>query len=229
MPVNEPNTSPLNYANLWEIQLELGEIPDMMSNNLLEPCSPLYFARGESRSSFASSSKDYCLDRDVLEDEQEEYDVEEEDGVLMLHLGEVSCEIEPPMQTEDILPSMSFLDLMDILGAGVGQAEDGNGEEDEEEEDELERKDWNTAVIHPVYGMLRNPLEEQGGESRHDRKDSGVFVHSGGEGYIIEPMAVPEADQRPFPNAVGYKDAGREGVVYSAAYSSLQRIASSFS
>lgn len=55
-----------SYANLWEIQLELGEIPGMISNNLLEPCYP-------SRASATYGSvTEYRTDDESSDDEQEE-------------------------------------------------------------------------------------------------------------------------------------------------------------
>ncbi|KAF8941672.1 hypothetical protein BGZ58_000008 [Dissophora ornata] len=117
---------------------------------------------------------------------------------------------------------------------GVNQDEEEYGcneyeyeDEEAEEKDEEGRRD--EVVNHPIYGMLTCALEVQGGEFRHDRKDSGVFVYSDDRDGILDgPFAFPEHSLKLFPASANHADAGREHHGHSAAYISLQCIASSF-
>ncbi|KAG0307580.1 hypothetical protein BGZ98_010381, partial [Dissophora globulifera] len=170
------NTTSPQYATLWEIQLELGEIPDMISNNLLEPCptssSSLRF------DAYYLSAHNPCKGQ-----------------VNGSRPGIVPC---PNNEGED----------------------EGEVEGEVEEEGKSEQRE--ALVNHPVYGMLSS-REVQGGEFRHDRKDSGVFAHNDSS------LGLERHGSTLLPAVADYATKDREQHGRGAAYISLQRIAATFS
>ncbi|KAF9357709.1 hypothetical protein BGX26_003228 [Mortierella sp. AD094] len=247
---------PQNYSNLWEIQLELGEIPDMISNNILKPCPLSSYNRHAPQNMQLCNHAEMASLEHEMEDEaeeelekrddddenkeEEEEEVEEEGDYEegeegMVWPSEVSIESEPPVQSERLLRTMFFFACKSSPSTGVYQEQEyGDGDESEGEEDEDEDEEdnkWDVAVNHPVYGMLSSSLELKGGEFRHDRKDSGVFMHGDRDGYMDERPSPLGDDIQVFPVAVEHRDRdvskAKHGI--SAAYKSLQRIASSFS
>ncbi|KAF9203280.1 hypothetical protein BGZ49_006593 [Haplosporangium sp. Z 27] len=250
---------PQNYSNLWEIQLELGEIPDMISNNLLKPC-PL-----SNSTQHASYISQFCKDAETtgleskvaegLEKEDEEKkkeeeaydnDDDEEGEEDLVWPSEVSIESGPPVQSEKLWyifgrktePTTGVYQEQEY-GDGQSEEDDEEDEEDEEvvvryEKDEKEKRDnkWGAAMNHPVYGMLSCSLEFGESEFRHDRKDSGVFMHGDRDCYMEERPSPVEEDMKAFPAAVERRETctnQSQKRRLSAAYRSLQRIASSFS
>ncbi|KAF9106403.1 hypothetical protein BGX27_009178 [Mortierella sp. AM989] len=242
---SELDIIPQSYSNLWEIQLELGEIPDMISNNLLEPCPLSSFTRHALHFSRPCDHVEITGLEQKIEDEIEEElekgekeegedDNDDEGDENQVWPSEVSIKSEPPVRNKHLLPTMYSFSYKTGPTTGVDQEQEyGDGEELEggydEEEDEEEDSRWDVAVNHPVYGMLSSSFELRGGEFRHDRKDSGVFMHGDRDYYMEERPSGQEDDLKDFPVAVEHRDACQERHGSSAAYKSLQRIALNFS
>ncbi|KAF9999648.1 hypothetical protein BGZ79_006737 [Entomortierella chlamydospora] len=227
----EEEDIPHSYSNLWEIQLELGEIPDMISNNLLKPCPLSSYNRPASQimqlhnHAEMEDEAEKELEKGDDDDENEEESDYEEGEEGMAWPSEVSIESEPPVQNEHLLRKLFFFGRKASPSTGVYQEQEyGDGDESEGEEDD---NGWGVTVNHPVYGMLSSSLELKGGEFRYDRKDSGVFMH----GCMDERPSPLEDDIQVFPVAVEHSggDVSKAKHGISAAYKSLQRIASSFS
>ncbi|KAF9437347.1 hypothetical protein BGZ76_001113 [Entomortierella beljakovae] len=248
---NEFDTMSQSYTNLWEIQLELGEIPDMISNNLLEPCPLLDDTRDSSypsglyeriEISYQNHEVNDEVEEELEESEERESDEEEEDDddegeSDIVWTSELSIKSEPPVQNEHPLPSKSIFDFRASQSTGAyleqeyGDRVEKELFEDDADEDEERGGKWDQVVNHPVYGMLSSSLELQGGEFRHDRKDSGIFLQLDRDEneYTVQRSDPLSDDTKALPSVHLYERRNssheRHG---SAAYQSLQRIASSF-
>ncbi|KAI8360283.1 hypothetical protein B0O80DRAFT_199899 [Mortierella sp. GBAus27b] len=209
-PEEEPSVSTHSYANLWEIQLELGEILGMTSDNLLQPCCPST-PSWQARSSTFGSTTGYLTDDQC------------EPPVWSSEMGRT----EPP---ESLLQSIKSPGIMDgSKRTGARYDMEYGGDEDmnyDDEEDEQIVRD--ISVIHPIYGRMDSPLEVQG-KLRHDRKDSGVSVsdqHQSVDGSI----AIEEQELKPTKadsSSPTYRSQGRRRE-HGAVYTSLRRIAFKF-
>ncbi|KAK3808419.1 MAG: hypothetical protein J3Q66DRAFT_373979 [Benniella sp.] len=211
--IDEPSLSPQSYANLWEIQLELGEIPGMISNNLLEPCRPSVAWPTATRVPSISMTERQSYDHYEQEASVIEQDVADE---------EFSSKAESP---ECFWPRTAFFDLTDSSKGTRGYYDTEYG--DEEEELDYERTLQDLSVVHPIYGKMGSSLEVQEGEYRHDRKDSGVFMAEDDQNQCVdESIDVPEQGLE--LSSTRANDTRRGTNVHSAAYTSLRRIASTF-
>jgi hypothetical protein len=207
LPEQEPSISPHSYANLWEIQLELGEILGMTSDNLLQPCYP------STPSWQARSSTTFGSTTGYLTDDQCE------PPVWSNEMGRT----EPPESLLQSIKSSGIMDDSKRMGACYNM--EYGGDEDmsyDDEEDEQIVRD--TSVIHPIYGIMGSLLEVQG-KLRHDRKDSGVSVsdqHQSVDGSIAtvaQELKPTEVDS----SSPIYRSQGRRRD-HGAMYTSLRRI-----
>ncbi|KAG0360704.1 hypothetical protein BG005_010064 [Podila minutissima] len=157
---------PAVYSSLWEVQLELGEIPDMISNNLLESCQDCRQQRpcnacAESRnnrhrshpSPFSSGPARWLnIDEPILGEEEEEEEEEED--------------FESDDESECVPLSTMFAGLSTSSIGSCGAYQDGP-------------EHYARLGPHAVYGSFDDDYLHCG--VRHDRKDSGVFIHDHGE------------------------------------------------
>ncbi|KAF9945445.1 hypothetical protein BGZ70_003802, partial [Mortierella alpina] len=174
--------------SLWEIQLELGEIPDLLSNNLLMPCwqgkhvdKTLYLLQTHSPPARRLIRHDSGDGHEILQNtEEERSEREDEEGVAIG--GQDSRSTSEPVDPRSIC-----LSKPKRFGATTGERvaqehEDGDETEEDRKDDGEEKeqgsKERTKPEPHPVYGMLRSAQGEEEDEYRHDRKDSGVFMHS---------------------------------------------------
>ncbi|KAF9027064.1 hypothetical protein CPC16_003449 [Podila verticillata] len=146
---------PTVYSTLWEVQLELGEIPDMISNNLLESCQDCCqqwpceacSTRASFQRAFSSGHTRWLnIDEPILGVEgEEEEDFESDD----------ESEYRPSLST---------------IFAGLSTSSIGSCDAHQEG-----RAQYAHLGPYPVYGSFDDDLIHC--EVRHDRKDSGVFIH----------------------------------------------------
>ncbi|KAF9428649.1 hypothetical protein BGZ94_001617 [Podila epigama] len=157
---------PSEYMSLWEIQLELGEIPDMISNNLLKSCRDCFTLRQQCDSQSCTpfdrfpptSSHTRWLDIETGADEYEDDYVHTE--------TEVDADADADAQAS---------------------VEAGDDESDDDCESSAcgsyssQSRYWgehSTGRRYAVYGSCDNDDDVFQNDIRHDRKDSGVFVHN---------------------------------------------------
>ncbi|CAO3569632.1 unnamed protein product [Mortierella alpina] len=176
-----------SMLSLWEIQLELGEIPDLLSNNLLMPCwqenhvgSTLSLPQTHSPPAWRLARQGSDDGHEILQElEEERSEGEDEESVAIG--GQDSRSASEPVDPRSI-----YLFKSKRFGATTGEREaqeheDGD-ETEEDREDNGEEKEQGSEERakqerHPVYGILRCAQgEEMEDEYRHDRKDSGVFM-----------------------------------------------------
>ena len=146
---------PTVYSTLWEVQLELGEIPDMISNNLLESCQDCHqqlpCEACASRASFQHAFSSYHtrwlnIDEPTLgAEEEEDEDFESDD----------ESDHRPSLSTIFAGLSTSSIGSCDALQEGRAQ--------------------YARLGPYPVYGSFDD--DHMHCEVCHDRKDSGVFIH----------------------------------------------------
>ncbi|KAG0312912.1 hypothetical protein BGZ99_009208 [Dissophora globulifera] len=226
------NTTSPQYATLWEIQLELGEIPDMISNNLLEPCptssSSLRFdayylsAHNPCKGQVVGKDQETVMIKDVDVKKDVEGKGKEEEAFVHRQREVSVVDSEPPTRNRRLVwPTFLFL-FKNGSRPGIVPCPNNEGEDEGEVKEEGKSEQREALVNHPVYGMLSS-REVQGGEFRHDRKDSGVFVHND------LSLGLERHGSTLLPAVADYATKDREQHGRGAAYISLQRIAATFS
>ncbi|KAG0339304.1 hypothetical protein BG000_002385 [Podila horticola] len=148
---------PTVYSSLWEVQLELGEIPDMISNNLLESCQD---CRQQWPCNACVQSKDY---------RHRSHPSPFTSGrALWLNIDEPILSVEDEDEEFESDDEGEYVPLSTIF-AGLSTSSIASCDAYQERPQHYAR-----LGPHAVYGSFD---DDHLCEVRHDRKDSGVFIH----------------------------------------------------
>ncbi|KAI8604480.1 hypothetical protein EDD21DRAFT_366203 [Dissophora ornata] len=158
----------LQYETLWEVQLALGEIPGMFEGNILQPCLPLC-PRQQQSSQQPESYLQYTI----------------------------------PLSSPSAFSEVNFEQPFDYYGDNEEDEDEqdyDDYEEEEEAEEEFLQQSHTSEIETQPNEIAPRPLLSRRQSSatndlRHDRKDSGVFVHDDEEGIIhVSPKSRQPVD-----------------------------------
>lgn len=166
----------------------LGKIPDLISNNLLTPCLQENHVDCTLSIQQTHSPPAWRLTGEASDDGDEIlWDLKDKrlEGRVVKFIaygGQDSSSSSEPVGQSSIIYFSESKRVGATTGEGEGQEHEDEDETEEdkevEEEQEQDAQERTKPGCHPVYGMLLCTQDEEADEYRHDRKDSGVFMHS---------------------------------------------------